>query len=348
MYFNKFSIIICCYNEEANIKNLIISLSKINYDIENFEIIIVDDGSIDKTLNLTNRYVQKYLDLHHINVFSINHSGLSIARNTGYFISKHNYCLYCDADAMIDSNILYEYNLAILNKSDYIYTGKVINLNKSKTISNIIFNTHNEPSLFFAENKLIGANMLLNKKLISEKFPFFDSFKARGDETAMFLSIQKNYNINNALYVNGAIVKNETSENFTEWFKKMYVEGSNNRILINYFEESKLKKLIYSLFKINTPLVFIIFLFSIILNNYFTLIVSFFIFLIRMNSRKKYLLRGLKNNFRIKYYYTFFSFFISIFGVIISDIGYAKTFFLNNKMTNLRSKALKIKKIEIS
>ena len=36
----------------------------------------------------------------------------------------------------------------------------------------------------------------------------------------MFLSIQKNYNINNALYVNGAIVKNETSENFTEWFKK--------------------------------------------------------------------------------------------------------------------------------
>ena len=128
----------------------------------------------------------------------------------------------------------------------------------------------------------------------------------------------------------------------------MFIEGSNNRILINFFERSRLKKFIYSIFKINTPLVFIIFLFSHILNHYLILIISFFIFLIRMNSRKKYLLRGLKNNFRIKYHYSFISFFISIFGVIISDIGYAKSFFFNDKMKNLRSKASEIKQIEIS
>jgi len=348
MKYNKFSIIICCYNEENNIDNLLNSLSKIKYNKENYEIIIIDDGSSDRTLDLLKSYVLKYLNSEIITVFKINHSGLSIARNTGYYLSKNKLCLFCDADAIIDPNILEEYNSAIIDKSDFIYTGKVINLYKKKLISDIIFNTHNEPSLFFAHNKLIGANMLLNKNLISADFPFFDSFIARGDETAMFLSIQKDYKINKAFYVEKAIVKNETADTFSEWLKKMYIEGSNSRILSNYFEKQILKKIIYSIFKINTPFIFFTLIISIYLNNYLFLLFSIIIFLVRIYSRKNYLLRGFINTFKIRYYYSFFSFFIAMFGIIISDIGYVKTLFFNIKMKNTKSKAKFINKISIT
>ena len=47
----KLSVIIAAKNEGHNISSLITSLSKQDFPKENYEIIIVDDNSIDNTLN---------------------------------------------------------------------------------------------------------------------------------------------------------------------------------------------------------------------------------------------------------------------------------------------------------
>ena len=96
-----FSIIICCYNEESNIKDLFKSLNNINFNTNRFEIIIINDGSTDARINCIKSNAKFIKNEINIKVYTINHSGLSVARNTGYSLSRYNFCLFCDADAII-------------------------------------------------------------------------------------------------------------------------------------------------------------------------------------------------------------------------------------------------------
>jgi len=343
-----FSIVICCYNEEKNIKDLFLSLKKIKYNKDNYEIIIINDGSIDDTIYSIKDYSKLFDPDVNFKVYSINHSGLSVARNTGFSLSKNNFCLFCDADAVIDPHILNAYEKKIIEQIDYIYTGRIENLNKLDHVSNFIYNLHNEPSLSLAKNKLIGANMLINKNLVNIEFPFFDDFTARGDETAMFMNLFQKYKITSTNYVKEAIVKNETSSTLRDWYKKMFIEGFNNKILESFFSKRHLKYLMYSFIKINS-LFFVILIFLLLFNiNYMIILISFFLLIFRLLPRRKYLKRGIQNTFKINLLSSILSFFISIFGIIISDIGYSIAFFKNKKMKNKQTKAKKINEIIIS
>jgi glycosyltransferase involved in cell wall biosynthesis len=340
-----FSIVVCCFNEEKTIIHNIKSILKIEYPKHLYELIIIDDGSTDQTLNKIKEWIKKNnIDIN-LKLFKINHSGLSIARNTGFYLSKNDYCLFCDADGSVDRNILKAYDERIKNNINYIYTGKVNNFNKSNKISNFIFNFHNEPSLFLAKNKLIGANMLLNKKMIKDEAPFFNFFTARGDETAMFMNLQKKYNIDKAIYVENAIVNNETADNFLEWFKKIFIEGLNSKILITFFNKGSFRNILIFILKLNSILLIGI-LFSLIFVKIEEVIfISLFVFLIRIYARKNYLLRGFFNILKINFYLSFFFFFASILGIIASDLGFVKAMIYGLNMNNNKSKATFIDKI---
>ena len=342
-----FSIVICCYNEEKNIKDLFLSLKNIKYSKNDYEIIIINDGSKDDTIKLIKGYSKLFSSDVNFKVYTINHSGLSVARNTGFNLSKNNFCLFCDADAVIDPYILNAYKKKIIEQIDYIYTGRIENLNKLDSISNLIYNLHNEPSLSLAKNKLIGANMLINKKLVNIEFPFFDDFTARGDETAMFMNLFQKYKITGTNYVKEAIVKNETSSTLRDWFKKMFIEGFNNKILESFFTKKYLKYLIYSFIKINS-FFFVILIFLLLFNiNHMIIFISLFLFILRLFPRREYLKKGIQNTFKINLLSSILSFFISVIGIIISDIGYSIAFFKNKKMENKQSKAKIINEIII-
>ena len=55
----KFSIIICCYNSEEYIEETINSI--INQTYQNWEIVIIDDGSSDGTRKIIQKYIEKKL-----------------------------------------------------------------------------------------------------------------------------------------------------------------------------------------------------------------------------------------------------------------------------------------------
>ena len=151
--------------------------------------------------------------------------------------------------------------------------------------------------------------MLLNKNLVNIKFPFFDYFKARGDETAMYVNLIKKYNIKNSIYVEKAIVKNETSSTFFDWFKKMFIEGFNNKIIENFFNKNNKKYFSYSLLKINSFILTLLIILLLFHKINFILIFSSLLFILRILPRLKYFIRGIKNIIRINLYCHFFSFF---------------------------------------
>jgi glycosyltransferase involved in cell wall biosynthesis len=91
------SIIIPTYNEEKDIGKCIVSLKKQSYSPK--EIIIVDDGSNDKTLEI----IKKFQD---IKIFKQEHGGPALARNFGAKNSKGKILIFVDADMTFNRDYL--------------------------------------------------------------------------------------------------------------------------------------------------------------------------------------------------------------------------------------------------
>lgn len=114
----KVSIIVAAYNEELLISKCLNSL--LNQIItDDYEIIVVDDGSIDNTyeickeLSLINPKILK--------VFKKDNEGQGLARNFGISKSIGEYIGFVDADDYVDENMLKEmYHVAKSNNSEVV------------------------------------------------------------------------------------------------------------------------------------------------------------------------------------------------------------------------------------
>lgn len=95
----KISVIIPIYNKEKYIKKCLISI--INQTFKNIEIILIDDGSTDKSYEEIKIYINR-----NIIYKKIKNSGVSIARNEGIKLSKGKYLIFIDADDFIDEFML--------------------------------------------------------------------------------------------------------------------------------------------------------------------------------------------------------------------------------------------------
>lgn len=89
------SIIIPAYNAECYIDRCINSIFKSVQSESCFEVIVINDGSKDKTKVLLDEYCVKY---HNLKVIDQPNSGVSIARNKGIDEAKGDYVLFLDSD----------------------------------------------------------------------------------------------------------------------------------------------------------------------------------------------------------------------------------------------------------
>jgi len=85
------SIVIPLYNKEEQIVNTLKSV--FNQTFRDFEIVIVDDGSTDNSINLVKEFDDK-----RITIISQVNQGVSAARNTGIDKAKYDYIAFLDAD----------------------------------------------------------------------------------------------------------------------------------------------------------------------------------------------------------------------------------------------------------
>jgi glycosyltransferase involved in cell wall biosynthesis len=90
----KLSVIIPTYNEEQDIVDCVASLSKQSY--KDFEIIVVDDGSTDKTVEL----------IKNVQIYKQRHQGPALARNLGAKHAKGDVLVFVDADMTFDRKFL--------------------------------------------------------------------------------------------------------------------------------------------------------------------------------------------------------------------------------------------------
>lgn len=97
----KISIIIPIYNNEKYLKQCLDSA--INQTLSDIEIICIDDGSSDNSLDILKNYAQ--LD-NRINYLTQKNSGQSCARNKGLNIAKGEFIAFLDSDDWMQSDML--------------------------------------------------------------------------------------------------------------------------------------------------------------------------------------------------------------------------------------------------
>jgi glycosyltransferase involved in cell wall biosynthesis len=119
------SIIITAYNEEKYIERAIIS--SLNQSYENIEVIVIDDGSNDKTLEISNKYLSKLKIFHNDSP-----QGLMEARNIGVRNAKGEYIAFLDGDDSYHQNkIEIQINtIQTLPEKSMLFTGRIVYLEK--------------------------------------------------------------------------------------------------------------------------------------------------------------------------------------------------------------------------
>lgn len=106
----KFSIIIPVYNVEKYIKKCIDSI--MNQSFKDFEVIVVNDGTPDNSIELIKDYP--------IKIINQKNQGISVARNNGVKHAQGEYIIFIDSDDWIEKDLLKELNKSTKNSPDLI------------------------------------------------------------------------------------------------------------------------------------------------------------------------------------------------------------------------------------
>lgn len=113
----KVSVIIPVYNVENYVRESVLSI--INQTLKEIEIIIVNDGSTDSSLNIIEDLAK--LD-NRIQVISITNQGQSIARNLGIYKAQGEFIYFFDSDDLLEKETLEEcYNKCKHQQLDFLF-----------------------------------------------------------------------------------------------------------------------------------------------------------------------------------------------------------------------------------
>jgi cellulose synthase/poly-beta-1,6-N-acetylglucosamine synthase-like glycosyltransferase len=95
------SVIIPAYNEEATIKKTAQSVLALNYPHDKLELIMVNDGSTDKTLQIMENIKKRYAE-RNIKLISHKNAGKAASMNRAIWQAKGEYFACLDADSFVD------------------------------------------------------------------------------------------------------------------------------------------------------------------------------------------------------------------------------------------------------
>lgn len=99
----KFSLIIPVYNLEPYIAKCLKSVVNQDLGTDSYEIIVINDGSMDNSEKIIKHYAEKYANIH---LHTIKNNGVSNARNEGLQKAKGEYVFFIDGDDWLNPNIL--------------------------------------------------------------------------------------------------------------------------------------------------------------------------------------------------------------------------------------------------
>lgn len=169
----KISVIVPVYNTEKYLEKCLDSL--VNQTMDDIEIIVVNDGSIDNSEDIIKKYEKQYPNK--IKYYKKENGGLSDARNYGIKHANGKYLAFVDSDDYIDVNLFSELEEHINNNYDLIKFKaiKIYEDDKQEKFDGPVFDSKNGQDAF---NELYVTDRLLEPAwLYLYKREFWDNNK---------------------------------------------------------------------------------------------------------------------------------------------------------------------------
>ena len=188
------TVIMSVYNCEKYLTNSIESI--LNQTYQNFEFILINDGSTDKSLSIIENFKKKNPKLIVINQ---RNKGLTKSLNIGINLSKGEYIVRMDADDISLNNRLENFIKYLnLNNQVDIYSAPALIINeqnkKEKIIPNyLVRNNFNQNRLKYYNFLIHGTLIIKTKKL--KEFKYNKSFICAQDFELYHRLIHNGYNI---------------------------------------------------------------------------------------------------------------------------------------------------------
>lgn len=151
----KYSIIIPVYNAEKTVERCVDSI--INQQFKDYEIILVNDGSKDRSLEKCRKYSAEYANV--IVVDKMN-GGASSARNAGLDTAQGEYILFVDSDDYVDDNFFDEFEKYDLKDGLLVFTNKWLRNGVDELIQRDISDDMNDKSHFEKVRYMIDSRTI--------------------------------------------------------------------------------------------------------------------------------------------------------------------------------------------
>ena len=261
----KISVIVPIYNQENYLEQCIESI--INQTYKNLEIILVDDGSTDKSYDICLKYKKK--DKRIVLIHKEN-GGLSSSRNAGLELVTGDYIMFCDSDDFFlpDTCLLMEKEITEKN-ADYVIGNYIHCTEEGKFWKNPIFDKKTYPNFklsirdynksFYIMSSSV-CNKIFRKSFLDEhSFRFVEGIPAEDAifTTACFIKSSNVYYIKDIIYAyrqrnaGTSISTNNNVEYFRGISKAYYIIYHNFKYNneITYYQYFYLKTLFYIMYK---------------------------------------------------------------------------------------------------
>lgn len=192
---NKISIIIPVYNVEKYLEKCLESI--INQSLKEIEIILINDCSLDGSLEIIKKYAQK--DNRIILINKKENEGVSEARNSGIKIARGEYILCIDGDDWIEKECLKEmYEIAKRNEAEVVVSDFYLDYGNGNIIYQI--DQKSETEVFLEKNESIKNifsgngfpsiwNKLVKREIYEKNNIKFPSNISMGEDLLTVLSL---------------------------------------------------------------------------------------------------------------------------------------------------------------
>ena len=199
------SFVVTCYNYQQYVSQSIWSCIRQNPANIDFEVIVVDDGSSDGSVEKINKYSETISFLQTPNL------GLEQAFNNGLKMSKGDYVVRVDADDFLDPNYLQNISNYLTREVDILY-GNYTRVDEAKKLKKCVKLPNFDVDEIVARGDFLATGTVVRRQLF--------------DEFSMYQETTKNCGLENFELILNCIKREKV-------FKKIEANLFNYRVHVN-------------------------------------------------------------------------------------------------------------------
>jgi len=184
--YPKVSVVVCAYNAESTMDGCLASLQRLRYPA--YEIVVVDDGSRDRTGEIADGYEG-------VRVIHQENKGLSAARNVGIAASVGEIVAFTDSDCVVDPDWLYYLAATFVSSGLPAVGGPNLPPPENSFVASCVAASPGGPLHVLLDDEeaehIPGCNMAFRREVLEEINGFDPIFRTAGDDVDLCWRLQE-------------------------------------------------------------------------------------------------------------------------------------------------------------